>query len=177
MILAGLSVVVGLLAGAVVHRFWQRARTGRPCLRNPASIWPVLAVPIVNGKLPQTALETAARLSIAVGGQVVVLVAVQIPRSMSLEAPDPPGLDLALDRLDAAERMVVGLGSRVHGEIVRLRDVSEVAGRCLAETGAQAVVVEAAPRSRAAEDLLRSLTTGKRADDFAVVLAGRHQKT
>jgi len=171
--LGGLTLlfVAGLLLGAASGLLFARWRAARSARREgSARVWQVIAVPVVDGALPATALSAAVRLSKASGSHVVVLVVVKVPRTLSLSAEQAPGIDAALTQLEAAERLLRSQGVSGHGEIVRAREVGDRLVRACAELGVGAVVLEAGGTSRSASDLLRTFLdeTGSRRFDVIV---------
>ena len=166
LIVAALSA--GVLAGLVIAR---RLRFGAGENGSAARLWQVIAVPMIENRLPEAALATAARLAKASGSHVTVLAVVPIPRTMSLNAEEAPGLEEALGCVDAAERFVRGRGAAVHGELVRVREVGELVQRACAEAGAQAVVVEVNSGSRPSQELLREFVERQGPHAFDIVVA------
>lgn len=178
MVVSILLLLLALLLGAAVGTglawvFWIRPRASHAARGRQPALWRSIAVPIVDRRLPEAALRTAARLSLAKGGRVVVLVPVQVPRTMNLEAVAPPGLDSAIERLEAAEAFVRRLGAEVHGEVVRGREIGDFVGRACQEAGVQVVVIEPDPASRATGELVRALVDARAPGHLDVVIA-RH---
>ena len=163
--------VAGLMIGAALLWMVQRRRGRSLCSKRTGRAWRVIAVPIVNGCMPRSALSVAAGLGVAAHGTVVVLVVVQIPRTVGIDVQSPPELESALSRLDAAEGIVRALGASVRGELVRVREVGDLVGRACKESGAEAVILEPHTGSRATAELTHALLEGKDARSFDLVLA------
>ena len=163
---------IGLGAGGIL--FGIRLRSHLVHGNGAVQPWRTIAVPIVDRTLPTAALSVAARLSAAARGDVVLLAVVQVPRTMAIDTEAPPSLESALSRLEDAERVVRDLGARVHGEVVRVRQISDLVGRACAETGAQVVVVEPDRASPGAIELLRALVEAKGPNPLDLVIA--HQR-
>ena len=171
MFLAFLLLVAGIAIGVGVSVLWRRLGLGSSGRQGATRPWRVIAVPIVNDILPEAALASAAQLGVATHADVVPLVAVQVPRAMSLDCESPPGLAAALSRLEAAEAVVRRLGAEAHGEIVRVREMGDLAGRACEDTGAQVVVLEYNPSSRTTADLARTFIDAKLSCRFDLMLA------
>jgi hypothetical protein len=165
-----LFLVVGAGLGAALSLLAQRLRHERSSSSSALQAWGTIAVPLVSGPLPYSALTTAARLGRATHALVVLLAVVQVPRTISMQADAPPGLDTALGRLDSAERVVREFGAEVHGEVVRVREIRDLVRRACEETGAQVVVVEPNAASQAANELVLALAGGSGPRNFDVVL-------
>jgi hypothetical protein len=172
MLIGVLLVLAGLVLGSALTLIGLYAWPGPAGRRRAAARgWHTIVVPLVDGILPKSALETAGRLSVAAGGRVEILAVLQVPRTMNINAENPPGLEGALSRLEAAESFVQGIGAEAHGEVVRVREPGDLVVHACEETGAGAVVIEPNPASRATADLLRALTEAKAALTFDIVVA------
>jgi nucleotide-binding universal stress UspA family protein len=154
-----LLFVAGIALGVSAVLIWEhrvRARTAGS--HNGLPAWQAIAVPIVNRTLPAEALLVAARLARAFDARVILIAILQVPRTMSLNAGTAPGMEAALDQLEAAERIVRSLGAQAQSEVIRVREMGEFVERAFAEVGAQIVVLESHPKSRATSDLVRTFT-------------------
>ena len=166
-----LIFLLGFAVGAAAALAGRRLNPAMRDHRDLTRSWRTLAVPIVNGSLPRAALITAGRIGAATGGHVALLAVVQVPRGMGIEAGNPPRLQTALTQLEAGEKLVRSLGAEVHGEVVRVRELGELVIHACEETGAQAVVIEPNPASRATNELLHTLVDSKGGRTFDLVLA------
>lgn len=163
-------VLVGALLGAGISASFAYRRFGRSGPLPGAAPWRLIGVPLVNGAPPRSALAVAARLSTAGHGQVVLLAIVSVPRTMNLEVETPPGLEAALGRIEEAEALVRGHGARVHSEVIKVREATDILRRICTEIGIDVLVLEPSAGARAMTELMNALATEKRAATLDIVI-------
>jgi APA family basic amino acid/polyamine antiporter len=117
-------------------------------LRRPGLVYRRIVVPLVGGAESQTAVSLAAELASDQGASITVVVVIELPAELPLEAHMPEEEAEARRVLEQARAIAGSYGVRVHARVVRAREPGEAIVAESEALGADLVVLRAATKQR-----------------------------